>query len=213
MKNEIKEILEQKHLASERAIKRSLEFLNEVLPNEIKPEDICKAISMVGQSNAWQHFIFIKRNYRLRKDTLIEGFKNAYNLAYGNYKEIRPILKKYSREDFITSEEEKQIYNDLPDEITIYRGGNRIEEKEGYGFSWSLNQLIAEFFAFRFDVKDTAVYSSTINKMNIKAIITGRNEEEVLWIPDSTVKVLTTKPILYKPGGGTIAEQLAVNKL
>ena len=86
--------------------------------------------------------------------------------------------------------------------MTLYRGCSTKEAEFGnFGFSWSLNRQVAEFFAFRKDQSDTAVYSIHADKEDIMAIILERSEDEALYFNSFFVadnyKLVTDRPTEY----------------
>lgn len=80
-------------------------------------------------------------------------------------------------------EEERTFFNNLPDEITVYRGG--VDDK---GLSWTLDKSKAIWFASR-NCQDYPVFTKRIIK-NDDAVcyFKGRNEEEILLNRDSQKK-------------------------
>ena len=88
--------------------------------------------------------------------------------------------------------EEKKYFDGLPDKIKIYRGG--MDDK---GFSWTLDKQKAEWFANRWAMNSnwgdrsnidgehsTEVFTKTINKTDALAYLNGRNEQEIVYIPE-----------------------------
>lgn len=85
-----------------------------------------------------------------------------------------------AKKDSLMDEEEFAVYNELPDEITVYRGvGIGRSEK---GLSWTQDRDTAEWFAHRFDRGGQEGYllEGTIRKEDVLAYFNGRNEEEVV---------------------------------
>ena len=84
------------------------------------------------------------------------------------------------------SEEERQFLAQLPESITIYRGGSLAEHKsKKYGISWSLGKKIAEQFAdvkVIIDKKEMMVIEKQINKADVIAYFNERQEEEIIYI-------------------------------
>ena len=76
------------------------------------------------------------------------------------------------------NEEEKTFFDSLPDEITIFRGG--IDDK---GFSWTLDKDRACWFANRW-YQDHRVFEKTINKSDALAYLNGRNESDIIYVPE-----------------------------
>lgn len=95
----------------------------------------------------------------------------------------------------LMDEEEREFFNNLPDEVTIYRGCTKEEIKSGkFRMSWTLDRKIAEFFAYEyinFSIensldKDKSMYDvveKTVNKKDLLCYFGDRNEAEVLYIP------------------------------
>lgn len=88
-------------------------------------------------------------------------------------------LFKGSTKQYLMSEEEMNIYNQLPDIVTIYRGLPECNSENIKALSWTLSENIAIWFAERFE-QGGYVYKAKINKKDILAYCNGRNEEEVI---------------------------------
>jgi hypothetical protein len=98
--------------------------------------------------------------------------------------------------EHLMDEEERIFFNNLPDEVTIYRGCTKKEIKSGkFRISWTLNKKIAEFFAFEYinlshEIsldKDKSLYDvveKTVSKKDLLCYFGGREEAEVLYIPN-----------------------------
>lgn len=78
-----------------------------------------------------------------------------------------------------TSTEDKELLDNLPDEVTIYRGVTEYNAGTIKGLSWSLSLDTARWFAHRFG-ENGHVYKATINKKDVLALYTDRNESEVV---------------------------------
>lgn len=72
-------------------------------------------------------------------------------------------------------EEDRQYYDKLPDEFTIYRGG-----VDDTGLSWTLDREIAAWFAKRFK-EDHSVFEKRIQKKDALAYLSGRSEHEIIF--------------------------------
>ena len=75
-------------------------------------------------------------------------------------------------------EEDRQHYDALPDEFTIYRGG-----VDDTGLSWTLDRELALWFANRFK-KDHEVFERKIQKKEALAYLSDRSEQEIIYSPD-----------------------------
>ena len=84
---------------------------------------------------------------------------------------------KKANKQFLMSQEEQSVLNQLPETITVYRGLQRNASPEA--LSWTLDKNIAEWFANRFD-NNGEVIKATINKKYVFAYIDGRGEKEIV---------------------------------
>ena len=74
---------------------------------------------------------------------------------------------------------DKNYFMLLPNKITVYRGMSKLEYKsKNFGFSWTLDRKIAEFFAKRFI--DGVVHKAVAKKSNIKCFSNQRSESELI---------------------------------
>jgi hypothetical protein len=99
-----------------------------------------------------------------------------------------PLFKKVKEEDdvLLVSEEDKKRYESLPNRVVIYRGmreGENIKKKLSYTLSFDK----AVFFADRHSnqLEKGVVVSVVVNKCDILAVITERNEDEVIIDPEN----------------------------
>jgi hypothetical protein len=110
--------------------------------------------------------------------------QNYKKIPYKVYYDLFSATKS-NREKLMNGEEIK-LFNKLPDEITIYRGGSKTEEKtKKYGISWTLNQKIAEQFAEVKSIRDKkimVVHELRIKKSDAIAYFISREEEEMIYI-------------------------------
>ena len=86
--------------------------------------------------------------------------------------------------NLLMHEDDLEVYNNLPDIVTVYRGvtSNNLDGVEA--LSWSLSPEKAEWFATRFSSIKGRVYSATIHKNDIFAYFGQRGEQEVIVDPD-----------------------------
>lgn len=115
-------------------------------------------------------------------------YQNSENLwQTNNLKELLNSSRPYKEK--MMDEPEKELFNALPDIITVYRGNQGKNKK---GFSWTLSYSVANFFANRFCKKGQIIQAKCYKK-DIHAVLLGRCEQEVI-----TEKVYNTKPIRVK---------------
>lgn len=88
--------------------------------------------------------------------------------------------------EFLMTEEEKEFFNNLPDQVTIYRGMSKEEFESGrFRFSWTLKKATAKQFAKRTKdlyEKPTLVHELTVKKEDILCYFNRGEEEEIIYI-------------------------------
>jgi hypothetical protein len=91
-------------------------------------------------------------------------------------RKVLSIIKNADKEHFM-DEKELEIYNNLPDELTIYRG---CRTKGGVkACSWTLSKEQAKWFANRF-TQNGYVFMAKIKKQDVIAYKGDRNEKEIV---------------------------------
>lgn len=83
------------------------------------------------------------------------------------------------------SREELDVLSSLPQRVNIYRGA--VRRKGESGLSWTLDRGRAAWFSRRFalDGEEPVVLEGRVNRAEIIAFLTGRNEDEVLVLPEA----------------------------
>jgi len=118
----------------------------------------------------------IKFNQTLKDSWVLTEFPNrCYSIN------ILLDLFKKSKRDLLMNKQELDFYNNLPEEVSIFRGLNDSKTKKK-GLSWTINKEKAEWFANRWEKKGI-VLSGIIKKENIFAIFLDRGEFEVVVNP------------------------------
>lgn len=88
--------------------------------------------------------------------------------------------------EYLMSEKDREDFDQLPDEITIYRAMSKKEYDSGnYRYSWTLNKKVAELFLNRNEAlykKDMLIHEIKIKKIESIAYFNNRNEEEIIYI-------------------------------
>ena len=112
-------------------------------------------------------------------------------------------LSKESDRNSIMNSKERLFLKQLPSILTLYRGMTEDEQVGGdYGISWSLSKDIAKFFAHTYGRNYSTrhlkkvVHEVRVNKNDVIAYFNGRNEQEIIWIPNSATN--SFKMINYK---------------
>ncbi len=112
-------------------------------------------------------------------------------------------LEDVSFSNYLSSEA-RAFYDDLPDEITIYRGGN-----EGSwltrGFSWTTDRGVAENFGrgLRFTNKQPRLAIGKVLKQDVLAVFVDRQESELLVdsddVDDIAIEWVAPWPVRPRP--------------
>lgn len=115
----------------------------------------------------------------------------------GDFRAIQYFMR--CKKELVMNEEELAYYNSLPDKVTLYRGCSieEYEDEDGdscFGISWTTSRDVAEFFAFRNEQEDTAVYSIEVDKEDIKAVFLSRNEFEAICFGGDEATLVTDEP-------------------
>lgn len=134
------------------------------------------------------------------------GVKTVYMPLDEKIKQKEQYLKCFKEADqkYLMESDELEIYNNLENEVTIYRGLAEFNKQHIKGLSWTLDRNIAENVFANVEVDENGiprksntvkgdVYQAKIKKEDIFAYINGRNEQEV--IVDYT-KLYDVKPII-----------------
>ncbi|MBE3141429.1 MAG: hypothetical protein IMZ53_12715 [Thermoplasmata archaeon] len=97
--------------------------------------------------------------------------------------------KKYRQaKHFFMNDKDRKSFIGMPKGFKIYRG---CIAKSITGFSWTLNRERAVWFATRFNQKEAYLLEGWVNKDRILAVITGRNEDEILVHPNAVRNIKT----------------------
>lgn len=85
-----------------------------------------------------------------------------------------------------------EVYENLPKEFTVYRGYSK--EGRDEGFSWTLNEQIAGWFAQRFTQRGDRprVVEGVVRKESVIGFLNGRHEEEIVVAPENVIVSKTT---------------------
>ncbi len=116
------------------------------------------------------------RDAWIDSENIHQNFDGWYNLIESN--------------GIAMSEEDAKVYRELPEQVTVYRGCSPLNEE---GFSWTLDQEKAEWFANRFSRAGSKVMKVTVPKSEIVAYLGGRGESEVILYPDNLSDFNPTK--------------------
>lgn len=137
-----------------------------------------------------------KAYYQFLKDAWVQSeFPMS---GFYDYEDLLNMFLLYDPQSMM-DKDELSFYNQLPNELTIWRGVMVEKEldKENIGFSFTLDKERAEWFAKRFaqDSKGTPILiEAKVKKEEILSVFLIRSEEEILVSPDS-VKIIKIKEL------------------
>ena len=100
-------------------------------------------------------------------------------------------LFKSCNKQYLMTPKDYEVYQNLPDEITVYRGV--AVNRNPNGLSWTQNLETAKWFANRFNKKDKKGYVQTavVSKDKVLAYFNTRNEDEIVCrVPKKDIKIL-----------------------
>lgn len=103
--------------------------------------------------------------------------------SFENYTQWSKIFKSDrfgEREKWLMDDDERLALSMLPDLIPVFRGYARDDAM--YGWSWTLKEETATWFAKRFarDPDDCRVSEGRVKKSDVLALLLGRGEQEIL---------------------------------
>ena len=100
-------------------------------------------------------------------------------------------LFKKCNKQYLMTEEDYKIYQNLSDEITVYRGV--AVNRNPNGLSWTQNLKTAQWFANRFNTETNKGYVQTaiVSKSKVLAYFNTRNEDEIVCrVPKKDIHIL-----------------------
>lgn len=136
-----------------------------------------------------------EKRLQLFSDIMNSGLKVTDKAFYDGLRYAYTTGKWYDLDDYLfidncfervellrmLNKREKKLFDTLPETVEIYRGCCFCDDIEDLmGFSWTLKKEIADFFAYRFNQSNRAVYKTTINKNDMKALFMDRKEYDVV---------------------------------
>lgn len=174
-------------------------YLNEQLSQKQK------ALNEVVEHEDWDRFILLhERPYRVSALLLIAHaltgptywstlrwvWEDSENI-WQNRAAWRRLLtaKKPGRHAFMT-DHEHAIFETFPPVLEVFRG---CKTRKGLGWSWTLLEHKAEWFATRFTGKGL-VLAGTVPKNVIVGFLDGRGEAEIV-IDPKKVQVVSSRPV------------------
>lgn len=151
------------------------------LPDRMKLEYFTLLINKKGPN--------IPGLYNLFFETYINS---DYGFAGINKATLDAILSSKTKKDHARTE---AVLKDLPDVITIYRGGNTASASYRDAYSWTLDINVANFFASRRGTGTGYIIQAEVIKTDIiDAFLDDRGEQEIIVDP-ANLRIINELPI------------------
>jgi hypothetical protein len=171
--------------------------LRNILENQKAYENFLKDItSRIDRITQYKEFVhLITKPYRSAFLSYTKDYIDKFDLAY--YLKYLWVNTDYvnidihiSREEYVglfksadcnslMNERELNIYHNLPQTLTVYRGINSFDNHPIEGMSWTPDLEIATWFKNRFKQGKGAVYQATVYKKDILAYFEKEKETVV----------------------------------
>lgn len=103
----------------------------------------------------------------------VENINNNVNVSQ---METLKMLRKCNQK-YLMGQENYEVYENLPDTFTVYRGLQENAQEDG--LSWTLSKDVAEWFASRFE-NDGEIIEKMVHKTEVIAYFNDRDEEEIV---------------------------------
>jgi hypothetical protein len=104
------------------------------------------------------------------------------------------VWKALSNPRLSMSEEEREAFAALPEELCVFRGYSRYRLRTARGLSWTLDRAKAEWFARRFSFRSRGyVATGCVPKSKVLAYFDGRQEREIVVLPEDLRRIVITE--------------------
>lgn len=138
--------------------------------------------------------VFFRHIDEIPEEKQYEIFKDLYvSNEYGFQDLDRDLVSK-----LFLSNTDKSFIKHLPVDtdgyVTIYRGGQDKSASPDEAYSWTLKYEIAQYFALRFDSKESYIVKAKVKATDIVDYLSnktnsGRGEEEILVLPHTVKEI------------------------
>jgi hypothetical protein len=158
-------------------------------------EEIDKILFGIGVDSFNRFKTFLKMKSQLKGKNYWYALRSSYEMSDNLYSFSKMIkkcfLKSEPQRESLMLPEEIEYFNNLPYQITIYRGMTEDDlNQKAFGCSWTVKKEVAEYFAYTYmrniDTRNInkVVHELTINKNEVVAFFNAREEFEIIYIKD-----------------------------
>jgi hypothetical protein len=189
---------------------------------EVHPQFIQQAVQAFEDGDVWQFMMstgsrssglaLVADNFPMLKKRGI--YEECLLWAFTD---VRTSFHKWSPSvmDFLFGYADKQVLRDAGDAIPnqpvlqIYRGIAGDKYRRPNGYAWTLSLDVACWFATRFELPKPSVLVTQVDRAEVLAFVSDRNEEEVICRP---AKKRTMKLTLAEIEAGALRHQQAMSQ-
>jgi hypothetical protein len=156
--------------------------IKERVKQSLEEKDYKRYVWLHERPYRFNAFVEVKDNFSDEDywETLADVWTDSENIHQNQlrWKELFESDRK-NKQSFM-SEDDLKFFNDLPEEITVYRGCTDGLNEEGFSYTTERDQ--AEWFANRFSKANPKVIERTIKKEEVFAYTNSRGENEIIII-------------------------------
>ena len=180
--------------------KEALDRMNKLYEAQIDKADDVNRLLLIIRTPYWLTFLKHIKPYLSKNDfdkMLGDIWVQSENPNGDVNVSVRTSASYFRRANkkILMTPEEMEVYDSLPDTLTVYRGVSpgRVEN----GLSWTANKEKALWFAKRFRSRgrNGVLLSGTVRKKDVLAYLNRRSEDELVIYPKD-IKNLT-KEVIY----------------
>lgn len=184
-------------------------FCNMLEDKEVYSAIIDKELDRINNAKSINQLYFlITKTYRLtfikmvEQYLSIEEFSKLFSSAWVSCEHPNDdpnvsktkLIKMFNKADkhFLMDEDDLHTYNNLPEQITVYRGFSNRHNRTNikHGLSWTTNLETAEWFANRLS-DNGFIFKATALKKDVLAYFNNRNEYEIVIDPNKLINIET----------------------
>lgn len=176
---------------------KNLKYLK--MEKYLKIEEVESIIFGKGVDSYNRLYRFAKLIEQIGPDDYWYLFEQAYSCS-DNIRAIYPInrlLVEYpaGKPNTMMGESDKELFDSLPSKFTIFRGMDAKEYRNGdYGFSWTLEQCTADFFAHKYERNHNKQGTGKVVKLDVLkidclALLNGREEQEIIYLRNKMFEI------------------------
>ena len=164
-------------------VNKQLEYRKKEAKELLEKKDYFSFVFIHEKPHRMNAFIEVKNNLSDKEywEMALAVWTNSDNIWQNRdtWKKLLKDKKRIDTKHLFMSEDDRKVFDKLPETITVYRGYH--ENRNEFGYSYTLNESIAKRFSKGHKLVGK-VYIRTVNKSEVFAYTNERNEQEVIII-------------------------------